>query len=100
MFFLSIQGTKVMVSNLQPTVSYEDILELFGDIGAIKRAKVTTPGTAEIVYVSKPDAVKAVEVYHNRQLDGKPMKILCTTSDVASLESPRPKGSQMVPRNR
>ena len=38
--------------------------------------------------------------YNGVPLDGKPMKILCTTSDVASLESPRPKGSQMVPRNR
>jgi RNA recognition motif-containing protein len=71
---LSFQGTKVIVSNLQQTVSYEDIVELFGDIGVIKRAKVTNPGTAEIVYINKPDAVKAVEVYHNRQLDGKPMK--------------------------
>jgi hypothetical protein len=35
---------------------------------------VTAPGTAEVVYVNKADAVKAVEVYHNRQLDGKAMK--------------------------
>jgi RNA recognition motif-containing protein len=64
----------VVVSNLQPSVSQEDIVELFGDVGALKRAKVTTPGTAEVVYVNLADALKAIEVYHNRQLDGRSMK--------------------------
>lgn len=49
-------------------------MELFGDVGALKQAKVTVPGTAEVVYVNMNDALKAVEVYHNRQLDGRSMK--------------------------
>ena len=69
-----ISGTKVVVSNLQPSVSQEDIVELFGDVGPLKRAKVTTPGTAEVVFVNVADALKAIEVYHNRQLDGRSMK--------------------------
>jgi len=69
-----LQGAKVIVSNLQSTVSQEDILELFGDIGALKRAKVSTPGTAEVTFVNRSDALKAVEIYHNRQLDGKAMR--------------------------
>jgi RNA recognition motif-containing protein len=74
-FFLSnFLGTKVVVSNLQPTVTQEDIMELFGDVGPLKRAKVAVPGTAEVVYVNMNDALKAVEVYHNRQLDGRSMK--------------------------
>ena len=32
------------------------------------------PGHAEVVFVNRVDAKKAVEIYHNRQLDGKPMK--------------------------
>jgi len=36
-------------------------------------------GVAEIIFVSKDSAKKAVEMYHNRQLDGKPMK--CHISD-------------------
>ena len=71
-----LQGAKVVVSNLQNSVSQEDILELFGDIGALKRAKVSTPGTAEVTFVNRSDALKAVEIYHNRQLDGKAMR--CT----------------------
>lgn len=69
-----LQGAKVVVSNLQTTVSQEDILELFGDIGALKRAKVSNPGTAEVTFVNRSDALKAVEIYHNRQLDGKAMR--------------------------
>lgn len=86
-----LQGTKVVIQNLQTSVTMEDIEELFGDIGALKKAKVCkvsiimhsgsyfsfqliNPGHAEVVFVNRNDAKKAVEIYHNRQLDGKPMK--------------------------
>lgn len=36
-----LQGTKVVIQNLQSSVTQEDIEELFGDIGALKKAKVT-----------------------------------------------------------
>jgi RNA recognition motif-containing protein len=80
-----LQGAKVLVSNLQESVSQDDIIELFGDIGALKRAKVIEPGTAEIVFVKMSDAAKAVEIYHNRQLDGKAMK--CRVTGAAAAES-------------
>ena len=69
-----LQGTKIVIQNLQSSVTQEDILELFGDIGALRRAKLVTPGHAEVTFVNKSDAARAVEIYHNRQLDGKPMK--------------------------
>jgi len=69
-----LQGTKIVIQNLQTSVTQEDILELFGDIGALRRAKLVNPGHAEVTFVNRADAVKAVEIYHNRQLDGKPMK--------------------------
>lgn len=50
--------------------------ELFEDIGELLSSKVIRPGTAEVVYKLHKDAVKAVDVYHNRQLDGQPMKCL------------------------
>merc|ERR1711874_384678 len=70
-----LQGSKIAITNLQTTVSEGDVLELFGDIGAVRRAKLVTPGHAEVTFVNKRDALKAVEIYHNRQLDGKPMKV-------------------------
>ena len=36
--------------------------------------QLVNPGHAEVTFVNRADAVKAVEIYHNRQLDGKPMK--------------------------
>ena len=36
-------GTKVIVTNLQLSVSQEDIAELFGDVGPLKRAKGELP---------------------------------------------------------
>lgn len=32
------------------------------------------PGVAEVIYERRADAIQAVDVYHNRQLDGRPMK--------------------------
>lgn len=47
--------------------------ELFGDVGPLVRASLQRPGIAEVVYVRRDDALRAVDVYHNRQLDGLPM---------------------------
>lgn len=70
----SESSAKVVVSNLQPSVTREDIAELFSDVGPLRRAKMVDHGVAEIVYLRKDDALTAVANYHNRQLDGKPMK--------------------------
>jgi len=81
-----LQGTKVVIQNLQSSVTQEDIEELFGDIGALKKAKMINPGHAEVVFVNRTDAKKAVEIYHNRQLDGKPMK--CQIVGINNLIAP------------
>ena len=81
----SFQGTKVVVSNLENTVTIDDIQELFSDVGHLKRVRISAPGTAEVIYINKADAVKAVEIYHNRQLDGKAMKCQIVGSAVAPL---------------
>lgn len=42
-------------------------------------SRLVRPGTAEVIYKSVEDAQKAVELYHNRQLDGQPMNCLLVT---------------------
>jgi len=79
-----LQGCKVVITNLQTSVTQEDILELFGDIGALRRAKLVTPGHAEVTFVQRKEAQRAVEVYHNRQLDGKPMKCTLVGQDAVT----------------
>lgn len=75
----SINGVKILVTNLHHLVTRNDIAELFGQVGEMKAAKISSPGTAEILLMNRTDAKKAVEMYHNRELDGKAMKcyIVC-----------------------
>jgi polymerase delta-interacting protein 3 len=53
---------------------------LFGDIGPLVKATLQRPGMAEVVYTRREDALRAVDVYHNRQLDGLPMHCTLATS--------------------
>jgi len=85
-----LQGSKVVITNLQTSVTQEDIMELFGDVGALRRAKLLAPGHAEVTFVNHSHAVKAVEIYHNRQLDAKPMK--CQL--VGATSAPMPSSSR------
>ena len=49
--------------------------ELFGSIGALKKARLMKPGMAEVVYMSREDALSACKKYHMRELDGQPMQV-------------------------
>lgn len=76
----SVSGYRVLVTNLHPIVTQDDIIELFGAVGALKKAHLLKPGCAEVVYISYNDAVAAVNKYHNRELDGQPMIVKQTTT--------------------
>jgi len=67
---------KVRVSNLQSSVTVEDVAELFSDVGDLIDAKSLGPGVAEAYYKSRADCLKAVDTYHNRLLDGRPMMVV------------------------
>lgn len=45
-------------------------------MGELTVSRLVRPGIAEVIYKTLKDATKAVETYHNRQLDGHPMKCL------------------------
>ncbi|KAM7348524.1 uncharacterized protein ACRADG_007795 isoform 2-T2 [Cochliomyia hominivorax] len=72
----SSSGYRIVVSNLHTSVTQSDIKELFEDIGELIDSRIVRPGVAEVIYKSLVDAEKAVDTYHNRQLDGQPMKCL------------------------
>lgn len=52
-------------------------------------ARLVRAGVAEVIFADMKDAEAAVETYHNRQLDGQPMKCL--------LVNPRPTGKPTAP---
>ncbi|CAH0406456.1 unnamed protein product [Chilo suppressalis] len=70
---------RIIVSNLRNTVTAGDIEELFGDVGGMVESRLVRPGTAEVIYKTQDDAQRAVDLYHNRQLDGQPMNCLLVT---------------------
>ncbi|XP_061402350.1 uncharacterized protein LOC133338184 [Musca vetustissima] len=72
----SSSGYRIFVSHLHPSVTQSDIKELFEDIGELYDSRIVRPGVAEIIYKSLAHAEKAVDTYHNRQLDGQPMKCI------------------------
>lgn len=63
------------------------IQELFGDVGGMLESRLVRAGTAEVIYNSLEDAQKAVDLYHNRQLDGQPMNCLLVTPRSTSATS-------------
>lgn len=75
---------RIIVSNLRNTVTSGDIEELFGDVGGMVESRLVRPGTAEVIYKTVEDARVAVDLYHNRQLDGQPMNCLLVTPRAAS----------------
>lgn len=74
-------SAKVYASNLHPTVSREDVMELFGNVGFIRGIEMSRPGAAVIDFYDENDAAKACDIYHNRLLDGLPMKCYLQNSD-------------------
>lgn len=74
-------GTKLQISNLAYSVLSEDLKDLFGSIGDVKRATVNfdksgrSLGTATVVFSRRGDAVAAVKKYNGVPLDDSPMRI-------------------------
>lgn len=69
------RGASILISNLMPSITQSEIIELFGDIGVMTAVNMINQTTALVTYENSSDAVRAVKVYHNRLLDGKPMLV-------------------------
>ncbi|ESO03182.1 hypothetical protein HELRODRAFT_185670 [Helobdella robusta] len=74
-------STIIRISNLNYTVSDQDIKELFGEFGSMIRSSLNydrsgrSLGSAEVEYSNREAAMKACEQYNKVPLDGLPMEI-------------------------
>ncbi|KAJ3286414.1 hypothetical protein HK104_009048, partial [Borealophlyctis nickersoniae] len=92
-------GDKIVVSNLAKTVTDRDVQELFNHVGPVRSAQISfdatgkSKGIATVVFNRSGDAAVAVREYHNRTLDGRPMKIeLVVKADAIDMALPTSNG--------
>ncbi|CAF3736967.1 unnamed protein product [Adineta steineri] len=92
----------VLVTNLVPSVTEEDVFELFGQIGRINEIITLSPGCVQIVFAKREDGEQAVSKYHNRLLDGQFMYVSLQRTAAAAAPSPpvnqTPKSSNNIPQ--
>ena len=65
---------ELQATNLEDSVSAQDLLMLFSEIGSLKSVTGPVNGTASVKFCDFRDAETAIQVYHNRIFNGRPMK--------------------------
>ncbi|XP_003385470.2 PREDICTED: polymerase delta-interacting protein 3-like [Amphimedon queenslandica] len=79
--------TTLVISNLNDTVSRNDVSELCSAVGPVETVNMIAPGVAEVTYRYKDDALEAFKKYNQRNLDGMPM--VCRLQSGAGSGRPR-----------
>ncbi|KAJ1529113.1 hypothetical protein HK096_009200, partial [Nowakowskiella sp. JEL0078] len=84
---------KISISNLAPSVTQSDLLDLFKHIGPIQTAQLyfdekgRSKGAASVVFMKPGHAYLAHQEYHKRTLDNKPMQIELVVGNVSQLNA-------------
>lgn len=85
---------RLHVSNLHYNVTNRDVSQLFSEIGQIKKAAVhydksgRSLGTAEVTFLTRDAAIRAIKKYNKVPLDGRPMDITLVPSSTSVIRSP------------
>lgn len=74
----------ILVTNLQPSVTQDDVIELFEQCGQIVEITTLSQGCVQIIYSRREYAEQAVADYHNRLLDGQLMYVSCQQAKALS----------------
>lgn len=83
-------GFRLLVTNLPAIVNKDDVMVLFSEVGKVRKAAMVCSGTAEVTMSTKEEALRAIAVYDNRELDETRMKVFMVATTTAS-------GTEAVP---
>jgi len=81
-------GTKLSITNLEYSVSEENLKEIFEKIGAVKKVSILydrsgrSEGTAEVIFVRRVDAQNALKNYNGVEIDGKVIRLAMVGSNI------------------
>jgi len=79
-------GTTIQVSNLEYSVNEQDLKDLFGTVGVIKKVGIKydrsgrSEGIAKVVFSSNSECLQAIKQYNGVSLDGHPLSISLLSS--------------------
>jgi RNA recognition motif-containing protein len=98
----SSDAATILITNLQSSVTEDDVIELFSEIGHINEIKTLSRGCFQVIYSKEEEAEQAVSKYHNRLLDGQLMYVslqqptsYTTKSSKPTNESSKTKSNQI-----
>lgn len=80
----AVPTAKVIVTNLQLSVTEKDMKDLFETVGPVLRVTMTTKGeerTAHVTFKQAADATAAQHKFHNIPLDGSRMNITIAAAE-------------------
>jgi hypothetical protein len=77
-------GTPVLVSNLNPNIDHTDLQEIFIQCGLIKKIVMPQKSAATVIFKTRQSALRAVNEFHRRELDGKPMFVVLKEAPAAA----------------
>lgn len=75
------ESTQISISNLNVQVTEADVREIFSSVGRIRNVAVhydargRSRGTAVVTFQTRGQAIKAVNEYHQAEVDGRPMYV-------------------------
>lgn len=92
-------SAQISISNLNVQVTEADVREIFSGIGRIRNVAVhydargRSRGTAVVTFQTRGQAIKAVNEYHQAEVDGRPMYVRTVTGGGGGVDAPARKRS-------
>jgi RNA recognition motif-containing protein len=71
------KGETLIIRNMSTRLRKEEIISLFSKCGRVKGVRVskTEVGVAQVFMLKQRDAIRAINLFHNREIDGRKLQV-------------------------